>query len=255
MTFHVITLFPGVVEAYVGCGVLGKAVQSGAIRVRCVQLRDFARDKHRTVDDYPHGGGAGMVLKPEPLFTAVEHVRGTLETAAAKAPVILMTPRGERFTAATAMELAGLDEMIIVCGHYGGVDERVHEHLADREISVGDFVVTGGELPALILIDAVSRFAPGVVGSPESVEGDSYQDSLLGSPAYTRPADFRGMVVPAALLGGNHREIEKWRRREKLRRTFERRPELLAGAALSGEDIEFLKSLGYSPRVDRGGAR
>lgn len=245
LNFHIITLFPEVVETYVGCGVIGKAVEKGLIGVDIVHLRDFTSDRHRTVDDTPYGGGAGMILMPEPIFLAVEKIKSGLQHPPDAARVVMMTPHGTPLTAKTARNMADFRELLIFCGHYGGVDERVREQLVDEEISAGDFVLTGGELPGLMFLDAVARFVPGVVGNEESVSCDSFEGSLIGAPQYTRPADFRGWKVPDVLLSGNHGAVDEWRREQRLRRTYQRRPELLEKAELSERDIAFLRSLGY----------
>ncbi|MEW6201851.1 MAG: tRNA (guanosine(37)-N1)-methyltransferase TrmD [bacterium] len=245
MIFHIVTLFPEVIHTYTGCGVLGKAAERGIIEVRTYQLRDYTDDRHRTVDDYPYGGGAGMILKPEPIFRAVEHIKSLLKGDAGRVPVYLTTPQGEPFSAAKAKETALLSDVIIVCGHYGGVDERVAENIADELISVGDFVMTGGELASLIIVDVAARFVPGVVGNEESVLKDSFEENLLGAPQYTRPPEFQGWRVPDVLLSGDHKKIETWRREQQLKRTAEKKPENLKNTKLSGDDTAFLKSIGY----------
>jgi tRNA (guanine37-N1)-methyltransferase len=203
-------------------------------------LRDHTTDRHRVVDDVPFGGGPGMVLKPEPLFRAVEHVRDSRGAADA---VILTSPDGRRFAHADAVRLSGLEHLVLLCGRYEGVDERVREHLATEAISIGDYVVSGGELPALVIVDAVARLVPGVVGDEASVARDSFTQGLLDFPQFTRPAEFRGMRVPAILMSGHHAEIHRWRRREALARTLERRPDLLADAELAPEDVDVLREL------------
>jgi tRNA (guanine37-N1)-methyltransferase len=227
MRIDVLTLFPELFEAHLATSLLGKARAAGALQVELTQIRDFAADKHHTTDDAPYGGGAGMVMKCEPLFAAVESLRpwNSLER------VILMSPRGRRFTQAVAKELAAAPDLVLVCGRYEGVDERVSQALVTDEISIGDYVLSGGELPALVVIEAVSRMIPGVVGDWESVETDSFFQGMLGPPQYTRPPEFRGMAVPEVLRTGNHAAIARWRRQESLRITRARRPELLAGLA------------------------
>ena len=243
MRFHVLTLFPRMFTGPMDESIIGRARARGLARLDVHDIRDYALDRHRTADDYQHGGGPGMVMKPEPIFRAVEALR---ESAAlsASAPVILLTPQGRRFEQRVAQELAELDEMALICGRYEGVDERVRRRLATDEISLGDYVIGGGELAAMVVIEAVARLKPGVVGSAESPANDSFSDGLLQHPVYTRPAVFRDMRVPDILLSGNHAEIAKWRRRESLRRTLERRPDLLADADLSEDDRRFLERLG-----------
>lgn len=224
MRVDVITIFPAMIEAALAEGVVGRARARGLLDIRIRDLREFTDDRHRTVDDVPYGGGPGMVMKPEPLFRAVEAI--TADQAAA-APVVLMTPQGRPLTHDVARRLSGLERMVVICGRYEGVDERVTEALVTEEISIGDYVLSGGELPALVLIDAVARFVPGVVGDAESVVTESFADGLLDHPQYTRPAVFRGMAVPDVLVSGNHGEIERWRATERRRRTEARRPDLI----------------------------
>jgi tRNA (guanine37-N1)-methyltransferase len=219
----VITIFPAMIEAALEEGVVGRARARGTLDIRVRDLREFTDDRHRTVDDVPYGGGPGMVMKPEPLFLAVEAITAD---QAAPTPVVLMTPQGRPLTHDVARRLSGLERIVVICGRYEGVDERVTEALVTEEISIGDYVLSGGELPALVLIDAVARFVPGVVGDAESVVTESFADGLLDHPQYTRPAVFRGMAVPDVLVSGNHGEIERWRAEERRRRTEERRPDL-----------------------------
>jgi tRNA (guanine37-N1)-methyltransferase len=221
----IVTIFPKMVEAPLAEGIVARAIAKGVLEVRVHDLRDFTTDRHRVVDDMPFGGGPGMVLKPEPLFAAVDRIREQRGTPSA---VILTSPDGERLTHAVAERLSALDHLVILCGRYEGVDERVREHLATETISIGDYVVSGGELPALVIVDAVARLIPGVVGDEASVAGDTFaRDGLLDFPQYTRPAEFRGHAVPAVLLSGHHAEIEKWRRQQALERTRTHRPDLL----------------------------
>src|SRR4051812_31660533 len=206
-------------------GVVGRAIDRGLLDVRVHDLRDHTHDRHRVVDDMPFGGGPGMVLKAEPLFRAVAHIRAKRGTPAA---ILLTSPDGDRFTQATARRLAAVDHLVVLCGRYEGVDERVRTHLATEALSIGDYVVSGGELPALVIVDAVARQVPGVVGDESSVAGDTFaRDGLLDFPQYTRPADFRGLSVPPVLLSGHHAEIEKWRRQQAVERTRRHRPDLL----------------------------
>jgi len=236
MRIDVVTLFPELFEVPLRTSIIGPAEELGAVAFGVRDLRERGLGRHRSVDDYPYGGGAGMVMRPEPLFAAVEPLR------ADGAKVILLDPTGERLTDALARELAHEPYLALVCGRYEGIDERARS-LADREVSIGDYVLTGGELPALVLIDAVVRLLPGVI-QEASHEGDSFATGLLEHPQYTRPDAFRGRAVPAVLRSGNHGEVERWRRREALRRTLERRPDLLDTATLTDEDRAVLDELG-----------
>ncbi|MGE5837181.1 MAG: tRNA (guanosine(37)-N1)-methyltransferase TrmD [Acidobacteriota bacterium] len=228
MRIDVITIFPAMIEAALAEGVVGRARARGVLNIRVHDLRDYTEDRHRTVDDVPYGGGPGMVMKPEPLFRAVEAaVDVEKDEPRRPTPVILMTPQGRLLTHEVATRLSALERMIVICGRYEGVDERVSQALATDEISIGDYVLSGGELPALVLIDAVARLVPGVVGDAESVVKESFADGLLDYPHYTRPAVFRGLAVPDVLVSGNHGEIERWRAQQRVRRTEERRPDLL----------------------------
>lgn len=240
--FHVLTLFPGMFEGPFSESIIARARRNGLVEISVYGLRDYALDRHRTVDDYPFGGGGGMVMKPEPLFEGVESVRATASVGE-DAPTVLLSAQGRTLTQSVVEELAGHREMLLVCGRYDGVDERVGEYLATDEISVGDYVLGGGELAAMVVIEAVCRLIPGVVGSIESVQDDSFTTGLLQHPQYTRPDDFRGWAVPDVLTSGNHAEIDRWRREESLRRTYGRRPELLDSAELSDDDRSFLKGL------------
>ncbi len=240
MQFDVVTIFPRMIEACLREGVLARALARGRIAVRVHDLRDFTDDRHRSVDDVPYGGGPGMVLKPEPLFRAVEAVGARWGKPDA---VILTSPQGRRFDHREALRLSRLSHVVLLCGRYEGVDERVREGLATDELSVGDYVLTGGELPALVIVDAVARLCPGVVGDAASVASDSFARGLLDHPHYTRPAEFRSMGVPAVLLSGHHAEIARWRKREAVRRTLERRPDLLARAELDDEERAMLREL------------
>ncbi|SOC35481.1 tRNA (guanosine(37)-N1)-methyltransferase TrmD [Ureibacillus acetophenoni] len=240
MNIHVLSLFPDMFTGVFGSSILKKAQEKGAVSLAVSDIREYSNNKHRQVDDYPYGGGAGMVLKPEPMFQAVE----TLTEGSTKKPrIILMCPQGERFTQKKAEELAKEEELIFLCGHYEGYDERIREHLVTDEISIGDFVLTGGELPAMTVIDAVVRLLPGVLGQEDSHIHDSFSTGLLEHPHYTRPADFRGMKVPDVLVSGNHGKIEQWREEESIRRTFERRPDLFEHIELSASQKAFLEKL------------
>ncbi len=220
MIIEVLTLFPEMFPGPLSAGVTGRGLASGLVTLRVHNLRDYTHDRHRQVDDVPYGGGAGMVLKPEPIFEAVRARTGT-------GPVILLTPQGEVLNQGLVRELASHDDLFLICGRYEGVDERVAAHLVDREISIGDYVLTGGELPAMVLIDAVSRLVTGVLGSEESPKDESFDQHLLEYPHYTRPAEFEGHPVPEVLRSGHHAEIERWRRAQAAERTRRRRPDLL----------------------------
>jgi tRNA (guanine37-N1)-methyltransferase len=233
----IVTIFPEMVEAALVPGVIGRARQAGLLDVVVHNLRDFTTDRHRVVDDVPFGGGPGMVLKPEPMFRAVEAItQGRGHPGA----VLLMSPAGRTFTQSDARRLAALSHFVVLCGRYEGIDERVAAHVATEEMSIGDYVLSGGELPALVVVDAVGRLVPGVVGDTQSVAMDSYTRGLLDYPHYTRPAEFRGHRVPDVLVSGHHAEIRAWRRRAALSRTAERRPELLASTELDDEERAFL---------------
>jgi tRNA (guanine37-N1)-methyltransferase len=239
MKFDLLTLFPEMFTGPFTESIIKKAVEKGLVDIALHNIRDFAFDKHRVTDDYPYGGGAGMVMKVEPLTACIESVKA----ARPLSKVILTTPGGRPLSQSLVQELACEDGLIIICGRYEGVDERVREIFVDLEISIGDFVLTGGEPAAVVLVDAVSRLIPGVLGSCESALDDSFGNGLLEYPQYTRPPEFRGATVPSVLLSGNHLEIERWRRRESLRRTFLMRPELLDVADLTEEDKQFIRIL------------
>ena len=239
MKFDILTLFPGMFDGPFGESIIRRAIEGGLIEIRLHNIRDYAFDRHRTTDDYPYGGGAGMVMKPEPLAACIEKVSADRPSAR----VILTSPQGKPFNQSLAAELARDEELIIICGRYEGVDERVRELFVDDEISLGDFVLTGGEIAAMVIVDAVSRLLPGVLGSDESAAGDSFSDGLLEYPQYTRPPEFRGAAVPDMLLSGNHQEIARWRRRMALQRTWLKRPDLLAAARLTEEDRKYLQEL------------
>lgn len=242
MRFHVLTIFPDMFEGPFSEGIVRRGIDKGLIELYLHDVRDHTHDRHRSTDDYTFGGGPGMLMKPEPLFEGVEVIREKYETSD-DAPVILLTPQGERLDQPIVEELVGVTDLILICGRYEGVDERVRQYLVTHEVSVGDYVLSGGEVAAMVLIDTVSRLLPGVVGSIESTQDDTFTTRLLQYPQYTRPADFRGMTVPDVLLSGNHAEIKRWRRQESLRRTFERRPDLLDKTQLSDGDQSFLDSL------------
>lgn len=239
MRFDVISLLPAAFNAYWNESMLGRAQKAGIIECNAVQLRDFTHGKHHVTDDTPYGGGVGMVMKPEPIFEAAE----SLMTGGDDELIIVMTPTGEKFTQALAQELTAYRHLIIICGRYEAMDARVHTHLAQREISVGDYILTGGELPAMTVIDAVSRLLPGVLGGEGAADGESFVAGLLEHPQYTRPPMFRGWAVPEVLLSGHHEEIRKWQRQQSLQLTLEKRPELLETAELTAEDLKMLKSI------------
>jgi tRNA (guanine37-N1)-methyltransferase len=240
MIADVVTIFPAMVEAALTEGVVGRARTRGVLDIRTRDLREYTDDRHRSVDDVPYGGGPGMVMKPEPLFRAVEAIAAE---RGAPSAVVLMSPQGRMLTHEVAERLSRLPRLILLCGRYEGVDERVVDALVTDEISIGDYVLTGGELPALVLIDVVARLVPGVVGDAESLVSESFARPRLDHPHYTRPASFRGRDVPEVLTSGNHAEIERWRRRERLRRTEERRPDLIERAGLTDEERQELKAI------------
>lgn len=239
MTFDILTLFPGMFSGPFSESIIGSAVERRLVGIGLHNIRDYATDKHRVTDDYPYGGGAGMVMKVEPLAACIEEVKALRPTA----KVILTTPRGRTLDHGLAAELASEQGLIIICGRYEGVDERVRDLFVDLEVSIGDFVLSGGEPAAMVIVDAVTRLIPGVLGSDESAVDDSFANGLLEYPQYTRPPEFRGHAVPPVLLSGNHREIARWRRRESLARTFRARPELLENVRLTGDDVRFIEEL------------
>lgn len=250
MRFDILTLFPGMFAGPLGESIIKRAIQAGRISVALHDIREYATDRHRTADDAPYGGGAGMVMKAEPLATCIRAVTASPYDSPAeidvvsRPPVILMSPDGQPFTQHIAEELARLERLVLVCGRYEGVDERVREVLIDRELSIGDYVLTGGELAAMVVLDAVARLVPGVIDA-ESTAEESHNDGLLEYPHYTRPAIWEGRVVPPVLVSGHHGDVARWRRQERLRRTLERRPDLLERAALTGEDRAYLATLGW----------
>ena len=251
MRFTVITLFPDAFRFIEKYSVLGRAVRGGLVSLETVDIREYATDRHGTADDYQFGGGPGMVMKPEPVFAAVESALADIPAAErALTPVALTSPQGDMLNQSLVNEFASAPGMVIICGHYAGVDERIREGLITHEVSIGDYVLTGGELAAMVIIDAVSRFVPEVVGSAENVEHDSITSGLLQHPLYTRPAEFRGMAVPEILKSGNHADIERWRRRQSLERTLRLRPDLLDSARLTNSDRVFLANLGWSGTPD-----
>ncbi|MDT3697912.1 MAG: tRNA (guanosine(37)-N1)-methyltransferase TrmD [Thermincola sp.] len=237
MKIDILTLFPEMFDGPLNTSIIKRAREKGLININTINIRGFAHDKHRIVDDYPFGGGAGMVMKPEPIFEAVEFARqGTGDLA----KVILLCPQGQVFNQEAAKRLANEKTLIFICGHYEGIDERVREKLVDEEFSIGDFVLTGGELPAMVIIDAMARLIPGVLGEQESFMSDSFYNGLLEYPQYTRPREYRGLTVPEILLSGDHEKIRKWRRLMSLKRTVARRPDLLQNIDLTKEDQALL---------------
>jgi tRNA (guanine37-N1)-methyltransferase len=240
LKFDVVTIFPRMIEAALAEGVVSRGIAAGVLDVRVHDLRDHTTDGHRSVDDVPYGGGPGMVMKPEPLVRAVEEIRrsrGIPDT------VVLLSPQGEPFTQADAVRLSELSHIALLCGRYEGMDERVPRLVGAREISLGDFVVSGGELPAMIVVDAISRLVPGVVGDEQSVAEDSFARGLLDYPHYTRPADFAGLKVPDVLLSGHHADVRRWRKKTALARTLDRRPDLIERASLDEEDRALLEEI------------
>lgn len=241
MEIDILTLFPGMFQGPLSESIIKRAVDAGLLSIRIHNIRDWATDRHHVADDYPYGGGSGMVMKPEPIFAAVEAVL-PLGLQEPPPPIVLLTPQGRLFRQAVAEELAHSSRLLLLCGHYEGVDERVREHLVTDEISIGDYVLTGGELAAMVVVDAVARCVPGVLDAG-SLQEESHSASLLEYPQYTRPPSFRGWSVPEILLSGNHGAIARWRRRESIRCTWQRRPDLLAVADLSPEERQFVDEL------------
>lgn len=239
MRFDVFTLFPQVLQPYLETSIIQRARQNGLLEVFVHDIRSWTTDKHHITDDAPFGGGGGMVMKPEPIFAALEDVLGSPPAC----PVIMLTPQGRTYNQQVAAELSRHTRLALLCGRYEGVDERVREHLVSDEISIGDYVLTGGELPALILIDSITRLLPGALGDPDGAQDDSFASGLLEYPHYTRPVEFRGWRVPDVLLSGNHAQIARWRREQALLRTYRRRPDLLTQAELSTTDKKFLENL------------
>ena len=243
MNFHVLTLFPDMIYDGLHTSVTGRALDRELIGLNTVNIRDYSRDKHRHVDDTPYGGGAGMVMQPEPIWLAYEDL--ITSQAISRPRVIYVTPQGKTFSQDMARDFAKEEDLIFLCGHYEGVDERILEEIVTDYVSIGDYVLTGGELPVMVMIDVISRLVPGVLGNQESALNESFQDHLLEHPHYTRPVEFHGKKVPDVLLSGHHANIERWRRQQSLLRTYERRKDLLDEAELSGDDISYLKSLGW----------
>ena len=245
MKFDIVTIFPRMVVAGLAEGVVSRGIARGLIDVAVHDLRDYTVDRHRTVDDVPYGGGPGMVMKPEPLVRAVEAIRAQ---RGAPDAVVLLTPQGRAFRQPEAVRMSRLSHVVLLCGRYEGMDERVRDLVAADELSIGDYVLSGGELPALVVVDAVSRLVPGVVGDEQSVEQDSFSDGVLDYPHYTRPAEFGGLKVPDVLLSGHHADVRRWRRKTALARTLERRPEMLDDAVLDDEDRALLTDIRESKK-------
>ncbi len=240
MNYHILTLFPDMVLEGLNTSIIGRAVQKGIIGIHGINIRDYSKNKHRQVDDYPYGGGAGMVMQPEPVCDAYQDLCRKL----GKRPrVLYMTPQGKVFSQKIARELAQEEDLVFLCGHYEGIDERALSLIVTDYLSIGDYVLTGGELPAMVMIDCISRLVPGVLSNEESAQIESFYDNLLEYPQYTRPETYEGLKVPEVLLSGHHKNIETWRRQESIKRTLERRPDLLEHASLSKKDREFLREL------------
>ena len=249
MRFDVFSIFPELFPSYLQTSIIQRAIERGFVDIHVHNIRDWTTDKHHITDDEPYGGGGGMVMKAGPIFTAFEGVFGLKPGTPPPCPVILLTPQGRVFTQAVAQELSGYERLAFICGRYEGVDERVRTALATDEISIGDYVLTGGELPALVMMDAITRLLPGVLGDPDGAADDSHATGLLEYPHYTRPAEFRGMTVPSVLLSGDHARIDRWRREQSLLRTLERRPDLLEKAPLTEQDRKLLSKFN-DQRID-----
>ena len=240
MNFYILTLFPEMIDDAVNCSITGRAIKDGKISVKTINIRDFADNDYGQVDDYPYGGGAGMVMMAPPIYFAYQSI---VDEIGYEPRVVYMTPQGKILKQSDAKSFSDEKDLVILCGHYEGVDERVLEEIVTDNVSIGDYVLTGGELPALVLVDAISRLVPGVLNNDESASKESFEDGLLEHPQYTRPAEFNGKMVPEILTSGNHAKIDAYRREESLRRTYERRPELLDETSLSEEDVSFLNDL------------
>ena len=240
MNFHVLTLFPEMINQGVNTSITGRAIKNGLISLNAINIRDFADNKYGQVDDYPYGGGAGMVIQPVPVYNSYESV---VEQIGYKPRVVYLTPQGKVFNQSMAEELSKEKDLVFLCGHYEGIDERVLEMIVTDNVSIGDYVLTGGELPSMVMIDAISRLVPGVLNNEVSAEFESFNDNLLEYPQYTRPAEFMGKEVPPILLSGNHLKVDEWRRKQSIIRTIERRPDLMEEANLTKEDIKFIKTL------------
>ncbi len=242
INFHILTLFPQMFDGFMESSMIGRAIKNEFIRITIVNIREFATDKHSITDDYQYGGGSGMVMKPEPIGEAIEHTLATCDNPKS-VPVILMTPQGYTFNQEKSKAFSDYEDVIIICGHYTGIDERIIELVVTHKISVGDFITTGGEIPAMLVMDCISRFIPGVIGASENVESDSITSGLLEHPLYTRPRTYRGLQVPEVLINGNHKKIEEWRRTQSLIRTYLNRPDLLYDQNLNEFDKQILDEL------------
>ncbi|MFQ9515480.1 MAG: tRNA (guanosine(37)-N1)-methyltransferase TrmD [Eubacterium sp.] len=240
MNFHVLTLFPEMIIQGINTSITGRAINKGLISVDAINIRDFAGNKHGQVDDYPYGGGAGMVMQPGPVYRSYESV---VESVGYKPRVIYMTPQGKVFNQSMAQEFAKEKDLVFLCGHYEGIDERVLEMIVTDNVSIGDYVLTGGELPSMVMMDVISRLVPGVLNNDVSAEFESFHDNLLEYPQYTRPVEFMGKEVPPILLSGNHPKVDEWRRQQSILRTIERRPDLMENANLTEEDVYYIKKL------------
>jgi tRNA (guanine37-N1)-methyltransferase len=243
MDIHIITLFPNTFRGVFGESIIKRAQEKGLVNIFLHDLRQFGLDKRKVTDDYPYGGGAGMIMRIEPIYEAIKKIKKNNKKKKIKSKTILLTPQGEILNETKSKKLAKESSLILICGHYKGLDERIRLHLVDEEISVGDYVLSGGEIAAMAVVDAIVRLIPGVLGNKESMELDSFYQNILEGPLYTRPAEFEGMKVPDVLLSGNHKEISKWRRKEALRRTYLKRPELLDMISLNKEDKQILKEI------------
>lgn len=239
MRFYILTLFPEMFES-LKHSIIGRACDENKIELECIDIRDFSKNKHRHVDDYPYGGGAGMVMQPQPIYDAYMSIKNKLSS---NSPVIYMSPQGKKLTQSMAEEFSKLDNMVILCGHYEGVDERIIEEIVTDEVSIGDYVLTGGELGAMVVVDAVSRLIPGVLNKEESFQDESFSDNLLEYPQYTRPVEFMGRKVPDVLLSGHHKKVDEWRREQSVIRTAQKRPELLKDAKLTDKELALAESL------------
>lgn len=240
MNYHVMTLFPQMILDGLNTSIIGRAIENKLITLEAIDIRDFSTNKHKKVDDYPYGGGAGMVMQAEPVYGAYQHV---LNKIGKKPRVVFLTPQGKVFNQEIASDLSKEEDLVFLCGHYEGIDERVLEEIVTDHISIGDYVLTGGELPAMVMIDAISRLVPGVLNNEVSAEFESFQDNLLEYPQYSRPVEWMGKKVPDVLMSGHHGNVEKWRREQSLLRTAKRRPDLLENANLTKQDMDFLKNL------------
>lgn len=240
MNYHILTLFPDMVLNGLNTSIIGRAVEKGLLSIEAIDIRDYSADKHHSVDDYPYGGGAGMVMQPMPICEAYD---GLCKKIGKKPRVIYMTPQGTVFNQTIAGELAKEEDLVFLCGHYEGIDERALNLVATDFLSIGDYVLTGGELPAMVMIDCISRLIPGVLKNETSAEFESFHDNLLEHPQYTRPEEYRGLKVPEVLLSGHHKNIDSWRREQSIKRTLERRPDLLKDSVLSKKEVEFLNKL------------